>query len=380
MKKATGAVVAAALVLGGGALAIPVAVGGLGVLAVITATPQSGCSAEGPSAGSVDEAAVAGLGAVGAYAGEQLVNASIIIRVGEERGAPVRAQAIAVMTAMGESGMRNLSYGDDIHGVRNPDGTLTSSIGMFQEQKWYGSVESRMNPWESSSRYYDRLLAVPGWESLEPTIAAHKAQRNADPFHYQRYWDDALLVMQSLTGLEKIPGLTDTAPSAACAGPVAGDVVATSDGWSNPAVGRKASGFGPRNTGIPGASTYHLGQDIANTCGTSLHAAAAGTVVSAGLTPWGVGNMVKIDHGNGVTTLYGHVLSGTFLVKVGDTVTAGQQIASMGGDRARDPQGAGTSSGCHLHFEVAIDGKELDPEPFMAERGIQLGSASAASA
>src|SRR5660398_322242 len=58
-------------------------------------------------------------------------------------------------------------------------------------------------------------------------------------------------------------------------------------GWANPAVGQLSSGFGPRSTGIEGASTYHLGQDISNDCRTPLHAAAAGTVTFAGLTSYG---------------------------------------------------------------------------------------------
>lgn len=130
----------------------------------------------------------------GTFAGlsdEQAENVRAIIRVGQERGLSKYAQTIAVMTALGESGLRNLNYGDSIHGVKNPDGSATSSIGMFQEQKWFGSVQTRLDPMASSSRFYDRLMAVDGWQNLSPTMAAHRAQRNADPNHYSKWWKQA---------------------------------------------------------------------------------------------------------------------------------------------------------------------------------------------
>lgn len=315
----------------------------------------------------------------GSFTTEQVQNAAVILRVGQERGVPARAQAIAVMAAIGESGLRNLEYGDDRFGVRNPDGSLTSSIGMFQEQKWYGTVEERLDPVQSSGRFYDRLLAVPGWDALEPTIAAHKAQRNADPYHYARYWDQAVTLVGTLSGAAP-EDLTALAASAPCASGDISFAAVSAGGWANPAVGRKASGFGPRNTGIAGASTYHLGQDVAASCGTPVFAAAAGRVVIAGSTGWGTGNTIRIDHGLGLDSTYGHLLTGTLRVRVGDVVKAGQQIASMGGDRRIDPGGAGTSSGCHLHYEVRMHGQARDPESFMAAQGVSLGSAVPAAA
>ncbi|MFD7021648.1 M23 family metallopeptidase [Promicromonospora sukumoe] len=366
-------------VLVAAALAVPAAVVAMVVLvggAVSENQSQNGCSmsASVVPAGQVD--------AAGGFTAEQMQNAAVILQVGEERGVPARAQAVAVMTALGESGMRNLDYGDDRFGVRNPDGTLTSSIGMFQEQKWYGTVEERLDPVQSSGRFYDRLLAVTGWETLEPTIAAHKAQRNADPYHYQKYWDQALQVIQLVSGADpqdlealsrSIQGSSAAAP---CMSGSIGQAAVSAGGWANPAVGSKASGFGPRNTGIAGASTYHLGQDIAASCGTQVYAAAAGRVVISGATGWGTGNTIRIEHGLGLDSTYGHLLTGTNLVRVGQTVQAGQQIASMGGDSRIDPAGAGTSSGCHLHYEVRMNGEAVDPEPFMAGQGVTLGVAT----
>jgi murein DD-endopeptidase MepM/ murein hydrolase activator NlpD len=322
--------------------------------------------------------------AAGGFTAEQLQNAAVILQVGAERGVPAKAQAIAVMTAIGESGMRNLTYGDDRFGVRNPDGSLTSSIGMFQEQKWFGTVEERLDPVASSGRFYDRLLAVQGWQAMEPTIAAHKAQRNADPYHYAKFWDRALQVMQLVSGAQEqdlealSASIQGASPAAPCLNGSISQAAVSAGGWANPAVGYKASGFGPRNTGIAGASRFHQGQDIAAACGTPIHAAAAGRVVISGGTGWGTGNTIRIEHGLGLDTTYGHLLTGTNLVAVGDVVVAGQQIASMGGDSRIDPAGAGTSSGCHLHYEVRMNAQAVDPEPFMAQQGVTLGTAAPA--
>jgi murein DD-endopeptidase MepM/ murein hydrolase activator NlpD len=327
------------------------------------------CWANGPTAqldGQYEGDDVAG------YGGEQLAIAATIIAVGAERELPVRAQTIAVMTGMGESGLRNVDYGDDRYGVRNPDGSLTSSIGVFQEQKWYGTVAERMDPAGAASRFYDRLLQVDAWQTLEPTIAAHKAQRNADPYHYAKYWDSAVDVVAALTGSSELPGTSHASTRGPCS--AAGERVDVGvHGWANPAEGRLASGFGPRAAPTVGASTFHQGTDVAAVCGTPLYAAADGVVTVAGLTQWGTGNEVRIDHGNGLGTVYGHVLSGTYQVAVGDIVSAGQQIASMGGDRSIDPAGAGTSTGCHLHFEVHQDGQAIDPRVFLAGQGVALG-------
>lgn len=361
-------------------MAVPAAVIAMVVLvgsAVSENQSQNGCSMSASVVPADGQATSAG-----GFTGEQLQNATVILQVGQERGVPARAQAIAVMTALGESGMRNLSYGDDRFGVRNPDGTLTSSIGMFQEQKWYGTVEERLDPVQSSGRFYDRLLAVTGWETLEPTLAAHKAQRNADPYHYQKYWDQALQVIQLVSGADEqdLEALSRSIQGAAAGAPCmsgsVGHAAVGAGGWANPAVGSKASGFGPRSTGIAGASTYHLGQDIAASCGTQVYAAAAGRVVISGATGWGTGNTIRIEHGLGLDSTYGHLLTGTNLVRVGETVQAGQQIASMGGDSRIDPAGAGTSSGCHLHYEVRVNGQAVDPEPFMAAQGVTLGVAA----
>jgi len=98
----------------------------------------------------------------------------------------------------------------------------------------------------------------------------------------------------------------------------------------------------------------HNGLDIGGSTGNSYCAAAAGTVVSAG---WGggYGNMILIDHGNGVSTRYGH--SSKLLVSVGDRVEQGESIGLVGS--------TGHSTGPHLHFEVLINGSTVNPANYL---------------
>lgn len=119
-------------------------------------------------------------------------------------------------------------------------------------------------------------------------------------------------------------------------------------GW--PCSGVITSYFGPRNTGIRGASTYHEAIDIANSYGTPIYASDGGTVIYAG---WmgGYGYLVKIDHGNGYVTYYGH--NSSLLVSVGEHVHKGQQIARMGS--------TGVSSGNHCDFRIQLNGTFLNP-------------------
>ncbi len=110
------------------------------------------------------------------------------------------------------------------------------------------------------------------------------------------------------------------------------------------------SGFGYRSRPKAGASTYHQGVDIGVSTGTSVMASSAGTVTVAG---WqgGYGNVVYIEHENGVTTRYGHL--SRILVKKGDRVYQGQKIALSGN--------TGNSTGPHLHFEYRINGTAQNP-------------------
>ena len=113
------------------------------------------------------------------------------------------------------------------------------------------------------------------------------------------------------------------------------------------------SPFGYRSLG------YHRGIDIsgASASGALVVAGASGTVTQAGWSTGGYGNYVVIDHGNGIETLYAHMLDNSIMVNPGDTVTKGQAIGRVGN--------TGYSFGAHLHFEVRINGNRLNPAPYL---------------
>ncbi|HEU5305898.1 MAG TPA: M23 family metallopeptidase [Acidimicrobiia bacterium] len=136
----------------------------------------------------------------------------------------------------------------------------------------------------------------------------------------------------------------------------AGDGPSLGDGtfiW--PVSGPITSGFGYRTDPITGATAYHAGLDIGAGCGTPIKAAGTGVILSAGFNSGGYGNMTLINHGNGLSTLYGHQSS--IIVSAGQSVTQGQVIGYVGS--------TGKSTGCHLHFEVRVNGNPVDPRGYL---------------
>ena len=120
-------------------------------------------------------------------------------------------------------------------------------------------------------------------------------------------------------------------------------------GLITPTSGIITSRFGPRSSG------NHTGLDIAGPVGTPIAAAAGGTVVFSGWDGYGLGYAVKISHGNGVETVYGHC--STLYVTTGETVEAGQAIAAMGS--------TGNSTGSHLHLEIRVNGVRENPQLYL---------------
>ncbi len=137
-------------------------------------------------------------------------------------------------------------------------------------------------------------------------------------------------------------------------------------GWARPSSGWRSSGYGARSVQCGNSycsSGFHYGVDLAAGCGAGIYAAASGTVVYAAYNG-GYGNYIKIDHGGGIATGYGHIRNQGFFVGRGQHVRAGQLIASEGR--------TGNSFGCHLHFETYVDDYPVNPIPFMAARGISV--------
>jgi len=98
---------------------------------------------------------------------------------------------------------------------------------------------------------------------------------------------------------------------------------------------------------------YHRAVDIANHSNPPIVAAQGGTVTSAGWNGGGYGNYVVINHGNGYSTLYAHMVTGSIVVQPGQVVRQGQKIGTMGS--------TGRSTGTHLHFEIKGPNGNLDP-------------------
>lgn len=122
------------------------------------------------------------------------------------------------------------------------------------------------------------------------------------------------------------------------------------------------SGFGVRSDPFLGEPAIHTGIDFRAATGTAARATAGGTVISADYAG-GYGNMVEIDHGNGVTTRYGHL--SRIDVTVGQVVAKGAVIGETGS--------TGRSTGPHLHYEVRVDGAPVDPMTFL-NAGSRLAS------
>lgn len=115
--------------------------------------------------------------------------------------------------------------------------------------------------------------------------------------------------------------------------------------FRTPVEGSVVSGFGGRG------AARHAGMDILAPRGTPVRASERGTVVYAGNGMRGYGNAVVIDHGGGVTTLYGHL--DAIRVESGDAVPAGAVIGTVGR--------SGNATAYHLHFEIRVDGEPVDP-------------------
>jgi murein DD-endopeptidase MepM/ murein hydrolase activator NlpD len=115
------------------------------------------------------------------------------------------------------------------------------------------------------------------------------------------------------------------------------------------------SGYGVRSDPFQGRAAMHAGIDLAGPVGTPIYATADGVVTTAGYNSGGYGNLIKIDHGRGIETRYGHLAS--IGVQVGRQVKRGEMIGRMGS--------TGRSTGSHLHYEVRVDGRAVNPVPFM---------------
>ncbi|MER5385879.1 heavy metal transporter [Streptomyces sp. NPDC002688] len=131
-----------------------------------------------------------GDGASYEFTPEQAVNAATISAVGTSRRMPERAVAIALATALQESGLRNIQHGD------------RDSLGLFQQRpsQGWGTTKQIMDPTYAAGIFYEHLAKVPGYSRLPLTVAAQRVQRSGYPQAYAKHEPDATLLAAALTG------------------------------------------------------------------------------------------------------------------------------------------------------------------------------------
>lgn len=271
------------------------------------------------------------------FSSEQRRNAQIIAQVGRQVGANERDILIAIMTAMQESSLRNLSGGH------------LDSVGLFQQRNAWapgGSQSYRQDPYNAARMFFlgghqgqRGLLDFGNRNRMSLSQAAQAVQVSAFPSAYAKHEDAARGLM----------GLGGRLPSSGAG-----------TRWIRPVSGgRITQNFGdPEPPGVNYARGFKNGMSFASRAGSPVFAAGDGRVVR--VTSGGAyGNRVEIEHGGKIWTLYAHLQG--MNVRVGDQVRAGQQIGTIGS--------TGQTTGPHLHFELREGankyGSAVDPRDYL---------------
>jgi murein DD-endopeptidase MepM/ murein hydrolase activator NlpD len=282
---------------------------------------------------------------------------------------PPRAWVIGVATAMQESRLSNLGN----LGSKNDH----DSLGLFQQRPsaGWGTPAQIMDPVYASTKFYDKLKTINGWERLSLTDAAQRVQVSAYPDAYAKHEAVATEIVNALAhGAARAVGDLTNIVCLSTGGQIA------ASGWTLPVLGATV-GSGFRTPDRP----THQGVDLIVGRYTVIHAAASGVVsvvkcdedhsgrktcnVDGYPGKGGCGWMVEILHAGDVMTRYCHMVERPAVV-VGQRVVAGQRIGRVGT--------SGNSSGPHLHFEVHLNNDRrsagaIDPVPFMEKQGAPLG-------
>jgi murein DD-endopeptidase MepM/ murein hydrolase activator NlpD len=208
------------------------------------------------------------------------------------------------------------------------------------EGRQVNTLASLEESYESKSRRMRAVLADVGLDAAKQTNAAtggpfvsYRLSPNAGPFEKQVYRINVARAQSER--------LTSTVGAVPLRKPVEGEI-------------ETSSSFGVRIDPFLGRPAMHTGLDFRGDTGEAIRVTAGGTVVSAGWSG-GYGRMIEVDHGNGLSTRYGHLSE--IEVKVGQTVKAGQTVGRMGS--------TGRSTGPHLHYETRIDGEAVNPAKFL---------------
>ncbi|KIZ33250.1 MULTISPECIES: M23 family metallopeptidase [Rhodopseudomonas] len=239
-----------------------------------------------------------------------------------------------------------------IQGLDTVIGRLQTSLDQI-EQRQFAALSSAEQSYESRARRMRGVLedlglnaahmdAAPPQKGIGgPFVPVPKPKANASAFDRQLY-----RISISRAQVERLNRTLALVP------------------YRKPVLGHVefSSGFGIRTDPFLGRPAMHTGLDFRASMGDPVRATAAGKVVSAGWSG-GYGRMIEIDHGNGLSTRYGHLSQ--IDVKVGQSIKIGEVIGAVGS--------TGRSTGPHLHYETRIDGEAVDPQKFL-RAGVRLSA------
>jgi murein DD-endopeptidase MepM/ murein hydrolase activator NlpD len=258
---------------------------------------------------------------VGEWNPEQTGNAAAIVAEGQRRGLPSRAFVVALATAMQESRLLNLDHGD------------RDSLGLFQQRpsQGWGTPAQIMDPTYAAGKFYDRLAAIPGWESMPLWQAAQSVQASGFPMAYEK-WEQPSTELVARLGVVPSTG-------GGCGGAVIG-------GFALPL---------PPGKIVPPLGPHHdyPAVDIPVPVGTPVYAIVGGTVRAVD-EPAGCGTGVAVIDAAGNEWMYCH---GTMRSVAGGIVNAGDPILVSGS--------SGSSTGPHLHVQLRRGGGLVCPQPIL---------------
>jgi murein DD-endopeptidase MepM/ murein hydrolase activator NlpD/phage-related protein len=236
---------------------------------------------------------------------KQLTNAAIIATVASRMGLGLQGIVVGLATAMQESNLLNLNYGD------------RDSVGLFQQRGSWGSRAQRTDPWYAATAFYQALKRIKGWPSMPVTRAAQKVQISAFPNAYAKWENEARAIAAALGAAPAGPDFI----------PHGGSRLAI---W--PTTSKALSPTYPGHSGIDVRVSYQ-----------PVWAPTTGSVEYQG---WGKGyGQAMFLRTMGITHIFGHLSRIT--KKIGDVVGQGTRFGTTGN--------TGHSTGPHLHLEVADD-------------------------
>lgn len=243
------------------------------------------------------------------------------------------------------------SFSEFLNNLSLVEKVYTSDQDVLEElQKAYDEIDAKKKEIETLQAELSESKATmeeqkSSLEADKASVEKKKSEIAADSAETQRELDKLEADAQALTSSIRNSG------SSSSSSKYNGGIMA----WPVPSCHTVSSGYGGRIHPTTGKYKFHGGLDIPGSYGSAIVAANSGKVIWAGNRGDSYGNYVIIDHGGGVSTLYGH--SSKVLVSTGQRVSRGQRIANVGS--------TGRSTGPHCHFEVRINGSRVNPNPYV---------------